>query len=180
MCLSLVIQLCPTLWDPIDCSHARLLCPWGFSRQEYWSGLPRPPPGDLPDPGMEPTSLMSPVLAGRFFTTGITRRRGLHINKATVIHTTKHSHAYDFNIWEECHCFQGNFSSPNFGFMKTSEPNWPYILIHEIWWLIIIAFQWSKSDLDPSPTAGKTQAQRAEMCLQPVLRRGLSSSVTSQ
>ena len=69
-----------------------------FSRQEYWSGLPRPPPGDLPDPGMEPTSLMSPVLAGRFFTTGITRRRGLHINKATVIHTTKHSHAYDFNI----------------------------------------------------------------------------------
>ena len=33
----------------------------GFSRQEYWSGLPFPPPGDLPDPGMEPTS---PALAG--------------------------------------------------------------------------------------------------------------------
>ena len=31
----------------------------GFSRQEYWSGLPGPPPGDLPDPGMEPVSLMS-------------------------------------------------------------------------------------------------------------------------
>ena len=31
-----------------------LLCPWGFSRQEYWSGLPRPPPGDLSDPGIEP------------------------------------------------------------------------------------------------------------------------------
>ena len=40
-----------------------------FSRQEYWSGLPCPPPGDLPDPGIEPTSLVSPVLAGRFFTT---------------------------------------------------------------------------------------------------------------
>ena len=39
-----------------------------FSRQEYWSGLPCPPPGDLPDPGMEPTSLMSPELAGGFFT----------------------------------------------------------------------------------------------------------------
>ena len=40
----------------------------GFSRQEYWSGLPCPPPGDVPDPGMEPTSLMSPALASGFFT----------------------------------------------------------------------------------------------------------------
>ena len=40
-----------------------------FSRQEYWSGLPFPPPGDLHDPGMEPESLASPDLAGRFFTT---------------------------------------------------------------------------------------------------------------
>ena len=38
----------------------------GFSRQEYWSGLPCPPPGDLPDPGIEPGS---PALAGGFFTT---------------------------------------------------------------------------------------------------------------
>ena len=37
-----------------------------FSQQEFWSVLPLPPPGDLPDPGIEP---MSPVLAGRFFTT---------------------------------------------------------------------------------------------------------------
>ena len=35
---------------------ARLLCPWGFSRQEYWSGLPCPPPKDLPNPGIEPRS----------------------------------------------------------------------------------------------------------------------------
>ena len=43
----------------------------GFSRQECWSGLPCPPPGGLPNPGMEPepVSLMSPALAGRFFTT---------------------------------------------------------------------------------------------------------------
>ena len=41
----------------------------GFSRQEYWSGLPFPPPGDLPDTGIEPTPLMSPALAGRFFAT---------------------------------------------------------------------------------------------------------------
>ena len=37
-----------------------------FSKQEYWSGLPCPPPGDLPDPGIEPTSLMSPALAGNY------------------------------------------------------------------------------------------------------------------
>ena len=41
----------------------------GFSRQEYWSGLPFPPAGDLPDPGIVPKSLASPALAGRFFTT---------------------------------------------------------------------------------------------------------------
>ena len=40
----------------------------GFSRQEYWSGLPWPPPGDPPDPGIKPASLMSPALAGGFFT----------------------------------------------------------------------------------------------------------------
>ena len=40
-----------------------------FSRQEYWSGLPFPPPGDLPDPGVEPTSPLPPALAGGFFTT---------------------------------------------------------------------------------------------------------------
>ena len=39
----------------------------GFSRQEYWSGLPLPTPGDLPDPGIKPTSLVSPALAGSVF-----------------------------------------------------------------------------------------------------------------
>ena len=43
-----------------------------FSRQEHWSRLICPPPGDLPDPEIEPTSLMSPALAGRFFTTNAT------------------------------------------------------------------------------------------------------------
>ena len=43
----------------------------GFSGQEYWSGLPFPPPGDLPDPGIKPSS---PALAGRFFTTEPSRK----------------------------------------------------------------------------------------------------------
>ena len=44
----------------------------GFSRQEYWSGLPCPPLGNLPNPGIEPSSLVSPALAGGFFTTSTT------------------------------------------------------------------------------------------------------------
>jgi len=45
---------------------ARLLCPWNFLGQEYWSGLPFLSPEDIPDPG---TELASPALAGRFLTT---------------------------------------------------------------------------------------------------------------
>ena len=44
----------------------------GFPRQEYWSRLPFPPSGDLPDPGIEPMSCKSPELAGRFFSTSVT------------------------------------------------------------------------------------------------------------
>ena len=44
----------------------------GFTRQEYWSGLPCLLPGELPFPGIKPTSLMSPALEGRSFTTSIT------------------------------------------------------------------------------------------------------------
>ena len=57
----LVAQSCPTLCDPWTVA-AGLLCPWDFFRQEYWSGLPFPPPGDLPDPRIKPTSPVSPTL----------------------------------------------------------------------------------------------------------------------
>ena len=48
----------------------------GFARQEYWSGLPYSPPGDLPVSGIEPMSLTSPALASRFFTTSTTHTCG--------------------------------------------------------------------------------------------------------
>ena len=51
-----VAQLCPTLFDPMDCSPPGSSV-HGISRQEYWSGLPFPSPGDFPDPGIEPGSL---------------------------------------------------------------------------------------------------------------------------
>ena len=59
---------CLTLCDPKDC------CPrsMGFSRQEHCRGLPCPPPGDLPDPGVEPAFLTSSALAGGYFTTSTT------------------------------------------------------------------------------------------------------------
>ena len=80
----IIIVLLPTTEHLLSCfSRVQLfLPPWtvarqaplsmGFSRQEYWSGLPVLPPGDLPDSGTEPESLMSPALAGRFFTTNAT------------------------------------------------------------------------------------------------------------
>ena len=65
------LQSCLTLCDPMDCSLPGSLS-MGTSRQEYCSGLPWPPPGDLPDPGTEPASLMSPALASGFFTSSTT------------------------------------------------------------------------------------------------------------
>ena len=67
MCLLSRLQSCLTLCDPMDCSRQAPLS-MGFSRQENWSGLPCPSPGDLLHTGIESTSLMPPALAGRFFT----------------------------------------------------------------------------------------------------------------
>ena len=60
-----------TLCDPIVVARQAPLSV-GFSSQGYWSGLPCPPAGDLPDPGIEPESPVSPALAGGFFTTSTT------------------------------------------------------------------------------------------------------------
>ena len=55
------LQWCLILCDPIDYSP-QIRLSMGFSRQEYWSGLPFSPPGNLPNPGMEHASLSSPAL----------------------------------------------------------------------------------------------------------------------
>ena len=62
------VRFCVTLWTV---AHQAPLS-MEFSRLEYWNRLPFPPAGDLPNPGIEPASLMSPALAGRFFTTSAT------------------------------------------------------------------------------------------------------------
>ena len=60
------VQLFETLWTAVRQAPLSM----GFSRQEYWSGLLCPLPGDLPDPGIKPESLKYPALVDRFFTTG--------------------------------------------------------------------------------------------------------------
>ena len=62
------VQFFATLWT-VACQAPLSM---GFSRQEYWSGLPCPPQGDLPDSGIGPESLKSPALVGGFFTTSPT------------------------------------------------------------------------------------------------------------
>ena len=76
----------------------------GFSRQEYCSGLPCPPPRDLPNPGIEPTYLLSPALAGGFFTTSATLdnyRRYTHTYTRIYSHICIciHTHVCVYNIY---------------------------------------------------------------------------------
>ena len=71
----LQLQLCPTLCDSTDCSMpgaCQAPLSMGFSREEYWSGLPCPLTGDLPHPGIKSEFLMYSALADRSFTTSTT------------------------------------------------------------------------------------------------------------
>ena len=75
------VRLFVTVWT-VACQAALFT---GFSRQEYWSGLPCPLLGDLPNPAVKPASLMSPVLPGGFFTTSTTWEA--HSNRYVYIKT---------------------------------------------------------------------------------------------
>ena len=66
----------------------------GFSRQECQSGLPCPPPADLPDPGIKPMSITSPALASRFFTASAIWEVILHVCVCVCVYT--HTYIYDF------------------------------------------------------------------------------------
>ena len=74
MCVCVCVCVLSRVWlfaTPWTVTHQAPLS-MGFSGQEYWSRLPSPSPGDLPNPGIEPTSPASPALAGGFFTTSTT------------------------------------------------------------------------------------------------------------
>ena len=74
------VQLCVTPWT-IACQAPLFM---ELSRQEYWSGLPFPTPGDLPNPGIESMSLASSALTGRFLTTALPRK---HQTYNTLVQT---------------------------------------------------------------------------------------------
>ena len=76
------VQLFATIWTITRQAPLSM----GFSKQGYYSGLPCPPPRDLPDPGIKPMSLTSPALAGGFFTT-ITLNLPFWSNKIYVLET---------------------------------------------------------------------------------------------
>ena len=93
------LQSSPTLWTLYTVAHQAPLS-MGILRQEYWSGMPCPCPGDLPDSGIKPESLMSPALAGRIFTTNatwdapnITTKdiKSLKFKSANVLELTRYS-----------------------------------------------------------------------------------------
>ena len=67
-----VLQSRPTLRDPTNSSLPGSSVHGILQARINWSGLPFPPPGDLPNPGIEPVSLMPPIFAGEFFTTSAT------------------------------------------------------------------------------------------------------------
>ena len=139
-------------YSPGSVTVAQAPLSMGFSREEYWSGLPCPPPGDLSDPGMEAESLMSPILAGEFFTTTGTWEAYFWLMKKGDPHT--------------CHVASGyrifRFSCPYSP--DTLHPSWEKVINRgggewdfskevgsgankEIWIYFFIAFTPASSDL---------------------------------
>ena len=89
-------QSCPTLCDPMDCGLPGSSLFVGFFKQEYWNGLPFPPPGDLPNPGIKAVSPLSLALAGEFFTT---EPPGKPLPSTANVNSAQH---WDFCFWLLC------------------------------------------------------------------------------
>ena len=111
------VHLCATLWT-VACQAPLSM---GCSRQEYWSGLPCPPPGDLSDPGIESMSLTSPALAGKFFTTSTTWE-AIYIHENSLILRINFKYWLYFKIICCC-CFSVANSCPTVcNLMDSSTP----------------------------------------------------------
>ena len=104
----------------------------GFSRQEYWCGLSCPPPGNLPHPGTEPTSLKSPPLAGGFFTTNATWE-ALSVTNSIVHGFTWRTNFFPFHLqshcWVTCKLFPSS-SSYVAGILTLVITTFPILLIY--------------------------------------------------
>ena len=111
-----------------------------FSRQEYWSGLPCPPPQDLPNPVMKPTSLMSPALAGWLFTTSTTwgappDNTHTHTHTQSVIFPTEAGSPAVLRqkyLTFKTKSFRRPRSEPRKVCWASLAPGWPWLCAH--WW----------------------------------------------
>ena len=95
----LLAQSHPTFCDPMDCVAHQASLSMGFSRQEYWSGLPFPTSGDRLKPGIKPMSCASPALAGGFFTTSAIWEY------LEILASGTHSCKYVLKVPQENNCF---------------------------------------------------------------------------
>ena len=103
-----VVRACSAVSDslqPYGLQPARLLCSWDFSRQEYWTKLPFPSPGDLPDTEIELTSPVSPALAGGSFTTETPGNPNPSLNECMAIYLDNHGGGWRKGVlrsFQEC------------------------------------------------------------------------------
>ena len=115
-CMLSHVWLFATLWTAVHQPPLSM----GFPRQEYWSGLSFPTPGDLLDPGIKPRSPVSPALAGRFFTTATPGKPKVQAKTLRVIldsllpfthhgHSVRNSVVFTFKIYQE----SDHFSPPS-------------------------------------------------------------------
>ena len=116
MCILSCVWLFATPWlEPTS-----LLCQWDFPWQKYWSGLPFPSPGCLPNPRIKPTSPVSPALAGRFFTT---EPPGSLLLMRTLLQIY-----IKFNIWKAVHFYWLTYSKFTHNLNKTYQS-----LLYNLW-----------------------------------------------
>ena len=108
----------------------------GFSRQDYWNGLPCPPPEDLPSPEMEPKSLMSPALVGRFFTTSATREASPIIHQSlNILHSQGHSTTFSTTQFRKHKSQRGKTEISHQGLMKIVQKKMIKLTIPYSGWL---------------------------------------------
>ena len=125
-CMCKSLQSCPPLCKPWTVAHYASLSV-EFSRHEYWSGLPCPPAGYLPDPGIEPTSFTSSALEGKFFTTSTTWEA---LASGYVFADWAYIQTGMRQIIPSCHCSQGSLDNKRKGNSHGLTSMWLWSLEH--------------------------------------------------
>ena len=127
------VWLCATRWT---IAHQAPLS-MGFSRQECWSGLPCPPPGDLPNPGIKAMSLRSPGLAGRFFTTCTTSEDSVQLSSVRLFVTpwtaARQASLSITNSWSLLKLLSIELVMPSNRLIPLLSPLWVFFYILRAW-----------------------------------------------